>query len=663
MITLQSITKQYGQKKLFADFSLQINPGSRIALVGLNGTGKSTLLKIIVGEIEADSGLVNRSRYTSVGYLPQDGIYHGGKSLFDEAARAFEGIIRLEQRMAHLSREIEREMYSAGSGSQQVKILLEELGELQHILEHREGYKTETKIKQILFGLGFTESDLPRMTDEFSGGWQMRIELAKLLLSEPTVLLLDEPTNHLDMESLQWLESYLTRYHGSIILVSHDSRFLDTLVQEVVEISRGKATLYAGNYSAYLAQKAERQRIVEASYVNQQKLIARTTRFVERFRYKNTKARQVQSRVKLLDKLDTIDLEGKEKDLRFSFPDPPRAGRVLMELKDISKSYGTSVVLNDISLSIERNDRIACLGVNGSGKSTLARIIAGIEDFQRGVRSEGHNVSISYYGQDMTEKLNPNETVLHTLDRQAPMKSSSELRSLLGCFLFTEDDVFKPVSVLSGGEKSRLALACMLLQPANLLILDEPTNHLDIRSKAVLQERLSDFSGTYFIVSHDRDFLAPLIQKVAVIKEGRLEIHQGSVDDYLEKYRDTQEYNDDSSAATAKISASIQEKDRKRREAALRQEKHRKIKPLKEAREKIEKEITAHEKRKGDIESAFSRQETFADDGLIRSLHMEFSEIQRRLEVLYEEWAALEESIDNLEKEHSIAMETISGCD
>ncbi len=663
VISLQNITKQYGQKTLFADFSLQINPGSRIALVGLNGTGKSTLLKIIVGDSESDSGRVTRSRHTAVGYLPQDGIYHGGKSLFEEAAKAFEDITRLEQRMAHLSREIESETHSAGSESPRLQDLLEELGELQHILEHREGYKTETKIQQILFGLGFRESDLPRMTDEFSGGWQMRIELAKLLLAEPSVLLLDEPTNHLDMESLEWLEGYLAQYHGSIILVSHDSRFLDNLVREVIEISLGKATLYSGNYSAYLIQKAERQTILEASYENQQKLIERTSRFIERFRYKNTKARQVQSRVKALEKLEAITLEGKEKAIRFTFPDPPRSGRVLMELAGVSKSYGTSMVLNDISLTIERSDRIACLGVNGSGKSTLARIIAGMEDFQEGARSEGHNVAIAYYGQDMTETLNPDETVLRTLDVQAPMKSSSELRSLLGCFLFTEDDVFKPVSVLSGGEKSRLALARMLLQPANFLILDEPTNHLDIRSKAVLQDRLRDFSGTYFIVSHDRDFMAPLINKVAVIKDGELEIHQGSVDDYLEKHRGAQEQADASSERPARLSASIEEKERKRREASLRQAKHRKIKPLNDAREKIEKEIAAHEKRKGDIEAAFSRQETFADDGLIRSLQKEFSTLHSRLEALYEEWTALEESIEALEREHGIALRNTARSD
>jgi ATP-binding cassette subfamily F protein 3 len=601
-------------------------------------------MKIIAGLIESDSGKISQSRFTTTGYLPQDGVYHSGTCLFDEVSGAFDELNRLHERIENISDKIAAAS-SVNPDKPSLQKLLRELEEAQHIVEAKEGYNTETRIKKVLFGLGFTEGDLKRGTQEFSGGWHMRIEIAKLLLREPSVLLLDEPTNHLDMESLEWIEDYLQSYSGSLLLVSHDSRFLDTLVNRVIEISMGTVSEYTGNYSSYLEQKIERHEILHSTYENQQKFIRRTSRFIERFRYKNTKARQVKSRVKQLEKMERISIEKDEKTITFGFQEPPRAGRVMMKLGSISKSYGNNPIFTDISLQIERGDRIALLGVNGSGKSTLARIIAGTEPFQDGTRTPGHNIAISYYAQNMAEELDNQKTVLRTLDDAAPLTSPEELRTLLGCFLFTEDDVFKPVSVLSGGEKSRLALAKMLLKPANLLIMDEPTNHLDIKSKAILQESLNSYNGAYLIVSHDRDFLAPLIDKVLVLKDGQMTLYYGNVDKYLEKYHKEEKDPEDGDNEKREAPSYI-EKDRRRREAEKRQERYQRLKPLRDTLDKIERDIEAAEKKKADMEAAFADQETYKDESLIQSLNLEYRETHSLLESLYEKWTETEEKIE-----------------
>ncbi len=645
MISLQNISKQFGGRYLFRDLSLHIGDKTRIAIVGPNGAGKSTLMKIITGLIDADSGQIQQSRFDTSGYLPQDNVYHSGRTLYDETAQAFEELNHLHKRHEEISAIISEVSSREDAGISGLTGLVAELAEIQEALDHREGYNTESRIKKVLFGLGFQEEDMARMTEEFSGGWQMRIELAKLLLREPSVLLLDEPTNHLDIESLEWIEQYLLSYGGSIVLVSHDSRFLDTLVERVVEISMGKTTEYTGNYSSYLEQKEQRLEIVRATYQNQKKMIEKTSRFIERFRYKNTKAKQVQSRVKMLEKMDRLSIEKNEKDISFRFPEPPRAGRIVMELETIRKSYGENTVFDTISLQIERGDRIAILGANGSGKSTLARIVAGRESFQDGKRSPGHNAVISYYAQNMAEELDDSKTVIQTLDDTATLKSPGELRTLLGSFLFTDEDVFKPVSVLSGGEKSRLALAKMLLKPANLLIMDEPTNHLDIRSKVILQESLEAYAGTYIIVSHDRDFLAPLITKVVVLNEGGLDLHHGNVDDYLEKHHREKEAKE---AKERDSSPTSRERDRRREEARLRQERYRKLKPLRETLHMIETEIEATEKKKSEMEAFFSRQETYQNESLIQSLTAHYGKAKSHLELLYDKWTKTEEKIEEI---------------
>ncbi len=646
MISLRNISKQYGGQSLFQNISLHIGDGDRIVLIGPNGAGKSTLMKIIVGQVESDSGKITQSRFNTAGYLPQDGVYHRGQTLYEEVASTFEDLNFLHERINKISHEIRMRTEAGDTKSSQLDELVEELGKVQHSIEHQEGYNIETRIKLILSGLGFTGHDLNRMAEEFSGGWQMRVELAKLLLLEPSILLLDEPTNHLDIESLEWLENYLHSYRGSLVLVSHDSRFLDNLVDKIVEISMGKVSLYTGNYSSYLKQKDLRYQQLEAAYENQQKLIEKTTRFIERFRYKNTKAKQVQSRIKMLEKMERIEVEQAGNTISFDFPETPRPGKTVMELDKLTKSYGNNMVFKETSLRIERGDKIALLGVNGSGKSTIARIIAGIESFQGGERKPGYNVSVSYYAQNMAETLNPDKTVFQTVDEMATSRSPRELRTLLGCFLFSGDDVFKPVSVLSGGEKSRLALAKMLLIPANLLIFDEPTNHLDAQSKAILQQSLEKFTGNYIIVSHDRDFLTPLINKVIFIKNGKPDLYIGTVDEYMSRFQQDKGGESQPEDPSKRKTPFNHEKERKRQQAEKRQKLYQKLKPLKDARNRIEGKIVLAEKRKAEIEAAFADQKTYGDEKTIKSLNIEHDGIVSQLELLYNEWTKVEGKIE-----------------
>ena len=652
MLSIDNISKQYGPKILFEDLSLFIGERDRIAVVGPNGAGKSTLMKIIVAEVEADSGILHRSRFTTVGYLPQELIGHRGRTLLEETLRAFEDVRRLHQQFDGISAEI-RSRSAAGETGPGIEGLLAELGRVQHRIEDAEGWRIEARAKEILFGLGFRQRDLGRPSGEFSSGWQMRIELAKLLLREPSLLLLDEPTNHLDIESLEWLESYLKDYAGALLLVSHDRRFLDNLVGRTVEISRGRVTEYACNYSGYLREKEAQRSLQEAAFGNQRKMIRETERFVERFRAKNTKARQVQSRLKRLEKIDLIELDGDEQEIAFRFPPPPRSGKVVLQLEDVDKRYGDTTVFQGASLTVERGDRIAVLGVNGAGKSTLARVLAGIEPIQSGRRTEGHRVAASYFAQNQADALDPERTVLESVEEVASFGAGGNLRTLLGHFLFSGDDVFKRVSVLSGGEKSRLALARMLLAPANFLILDEPTNHLDRRSKEVLKEALRAFDGTFVIVSHDRDFLAGLVTKVLVAREGGIVLYPGSVDDYLRIWheREVQGAEPRGDADPDGKSPLRQERDRKRGEAERRQERYRRIRPLRESLEAVLAEIDARERRKAELETLLSDPATYGDGNRAKGLGVEYRELAPALDSLYLRWSDLQGRIDAIEKE------------
>jgi ATP-binding cassette subfamily F protein 3 len=652
MLSLQDIAKQYGPKILFEGLSLFIGERDRIAVVGANGTGKSTLMKIITGEVEADAGILHRSRFTTVGYLPQELVGHRGRTLLEETLKAFEDVQRLHVRFDEISAEI-RSRTAAGETGPEVDGLLAEMGRVQHRIEDCEGWRIEARAKEILFGLGFRERDLNRPSGEFSSGWQMRIELARLLLREPSLLLLDEPTNHLDIESLEWLESYLKAYAGALLLVSHDRRFLDNLVGRTVEISQGRVTEYACNYSGYLREKDARRSLLEAAFENQRKMIRETERFVERFRAKSTKARQVQSRLKRLEKIDLIELDTDEQEIAFRFPSPPRSGRVVLQLEDVDKRYGDTTVFQGASLTVERGDRIAVLGVNGAGKSTLARVLAGIEPIQGGRRAEGHQVTVSYYAQNQADALDPARTVLESIEEVASFGAGENLRTLLGHFLFSDDDVFKRVSVLSGGEKSRLALARMLLVPANFLILDEPTNHLDMRSKEVLQEALRAFDGTFVIVSHDRDFLAGLVTKVLVARDGGLVLYPGSVDDYLRIWheREVQGGEPRGDADPDGKSRLQQERERKRGEAERRQERYRRVKPLRADLETVLAEIDIREKRKAELEALLADPATYGDGNRAKGIGVEYREIAPALESLYLRWTDLQGRIDAIEQE------------
>jgi len=646
LIQLENLSKQFSAKILFRDLSLRIGDRDRIALVGPNGAGKSTLMKIVTGLVEADSGRVVLSRSETTGYLPQDGIYHRGRTLLEEISSVFAELESLQERATTLGRDIAALSRAGGADSPVIARKMRELGEIQNILEHRRAYHQETRIKIILSGLAFREADLARRVEEFSGGWHMRMELAKNLLREPTVLLLDEPTNHLDMDSLEWLETYLKSYQGALILVSHDSRFLDNLVDRVVEISLGKATAYTGNYSSFLQQKALRARQAEAARDKQEAFIEESLRFIERFRYKNTKAKQVQSRIRMLDKMEIVETEKKERRIAFRFPEAPRAGRIVMELSGVTKTYGAIDVFSRLSLQIARTDRVAILGVNGSGKSTLARILAGKESYQEGRRLPGHQASLGYFSQDLSESLDPLKTVYETVVETDPSRTQTELRTLLGSFLFTGDDILKPVSVLSGGEKSRLALARMLLTPANLLVLDEPTNHLDIASKAILQERLMEFPGAFVIVSHDRDFLNPLVERVLEIRNGRLEDFRGLLHEYLDKRKAAALPEEAGNPEASNGAPVVLEKERKRVEAEKRQILSRKLKPLRDALKKLEEEIREGEETRSALEKIFAEGTTYGGNRNIQELHRDYHRNTGRLEELYDRWMALEDEIE-----------------
>ncbi len=655
MISLNNISKQYNGRYLFKDVSLRIGDNERMAIVGSNGAGKSTLMNIILGVIEPDSGEIAQSRSNTVGYLPQDGVLHTGRTLFDEASTAFDDIIAMHDRVDALSADITRLSATLPADAPDVLRLVDELGEIQHVLEHREGYNIQARVGQVLSGLGFAERDFGRQTEEFSGGWQMRIALAKLLLREPTILLLDEPTNHLDIESLEWLEEYLQGYENSIVLISHDRRFLDNLARRTIEISLGKLTEYSGNFSFYLDEKALRTEQLRASFVNQQQQIKQTQQFVNRFRYKATKARQVQSRLKMLEKMELIEIEDEEGGISFDFPEPPQPGRVLMQLEGLRKAYGALEIFRDLDFTVERGDRIAFLGVNGAGKSTLARIIAGIEPYQEGVRLPGHNLLVGYYAQNQAEELVPQKTVLQTLDDAAVGEIRKRLRTLLGCFMFSGDDVNKLVAVLSGGEKSRLALAKLLLTPSNLLILDEPTNHLDMRSKAVLQDALSRYDGSFIIVSHDRDFLEPIVNKCVDFKDGELRVTLGTVSDWLRKraaeHEEERQRRDPAGQLQSKRSTVHSDRERKREEAQRRQERYKLLKPLRNKIDRVEKDIAALEEEQSGIERDLGLEDTYKDENKVKALNQRYREVKAQLEDRYREWETLQAEAERLQQD------------
>jgi ATP-binding cassette subfamily F protein 3 len=529
MIQLSSAGKRFGHKLLFEGADWLITNHDRVGLVGANGTGKSTLMKILAGLETLDYGSISTAKGISAGYLPQDGLALSGKTVFEECMAVFSELRALESEMEELTRR----MSEIDSSSPEYAQVADRYHRIEHEFQTRDGYAIEAQVGTVLSGLGFAKDDWHRDTENFSGGWQMRIALAKLLLQQPNLLLLDEPTNHLDLEARNWLEEYLTNYPNSFVLISHDRYFLDVTVNKIAEIWNKKITLYPGNYDKYLVTKTQRLEQLEAAQRTQKERIEQLEVFINRFRYTATKAKQVQSRIKELEKIERIELPPEERTIHFSFPQPRASGRIAAEFSGVAKSYGEKNVFRNVSFMIERGDRIALVGVNGAGKSTLIKLLAGDEPLTSGEYKLGHNVQSDYFAQDQYKELNPEARILDDLGELSPRSTETELRSLLGCFLFSADDVFKKIGVLSGGERNRYALLRMLLHPANFLLLDEPTNHLDMRAKDVLLEALSKYTGTVVFVSHDRYFIDKLATRVFEVGEGRVEVYPGNYEDFM----------------------------------------------------------------------------------------------------------------------------------
>ena len=602
MISLDNLTVSYGGWTLFDGISFMINPKDRIGLVGKNGAGKTTLLRIITGEQQPTEGAVTINGECSIGYLPQQMRVADTTTLIAETAKAFDQVLQIEAEIEHLTTEIgSRTDYETESYAELIH-RLNEANDRYHILG---GDTRDADIERTLLGLGFKRSDFERPTREFSGGWRMRIELAKLLLKRPSIFLLDEPTNHLDIESIQWLEEYLKNYNGAVLLISHDRAFLDNVTTRTIEISLGKAYDYKVPYSKYVVLRAERRQQQLAAYENQQRLIEKTEEFIEKFRYKPTKSNQVQSRIKQLDKLERIEVDEEDLSrLNIKFPPAPRTGQIVAEIKGVGKSFDTKHIFSGAEFTIERGQKIALVGRNGEGKTTFARMLIGELEPTEGSIKLGANVNIGYYAQNQDDLMDGEFTVFDTLDRVAVGDIRTRLRDILGAFLFRGEDIEKKVKVLSGGERSRLAMARLMLEPYNLLILDEPTNHMDMRSKDILKDALQKYDGTVVVVSHDREFLDGLVERIYEFRDGGVREYLGDIWYFLEKRKveslqDIERHDRPAttkSEATGAASGKLSYEQKKEQEKLLR--KLRKgVESIEEELSKVEGEIAAYDAR------------------------------------------------------------------
>jgi ATP-binding cassette subfamily F protein 3 len=628
MIQLEGIAKVYGGQTVLRDVSWRIGGGERIGLVGPNGAGKTTLCRVLAGEEEPDAGQVTRDRTTTVGYLAQEVASSHGGTVLGEALAGFREVWALEEEM---------ETVAAALAATPDERLTARYGDLQHRFEALGGYRLETEAKAILGGLGFREAEFPRPLAEMSGGWRMRAALAGLLLLRPSLLLLDEPTNHLDLESLAWLEGYLADYDGAVVVVSHDRYFLNRMVTTIAELGPGGFNVYPGTYDDYLVEREARRSLREAQARNQAKRIAEVERFIERFRAKATKARQVQSRVKMLDRIERIELDPVAREIRLAFPAPPRTGRRVVALQGLHKAYGDHVVYAGIDLEVERGDRVALVGVNGAGKSTLLRILAGMLPFERGERALGTQVTTHYYAQHQLDALDPARTVLEELTAVAPDAGQTRLRTLLGAFLFSGDAVDKKIAVLSGGEKARVALAKMLVRPAPLLCLDEPTNHLDLASRERLETALEAFPGTIVFISHDRYFINRLATKVVEVADGRLTTHPGNYDDYRavvdRPSAPTPAPAPARAPAAPPAAAPPPARRRTRVDPAVRE--------LRRRVEEIERQIHALEDRLRELGEALGDPALYADGERVRAVAAERKQAEQQVAWLMHEWEEL----------------------
>jgi ATP-binding cassette, subfamily F, member 3 len=651
LLHLNSISIILPGRTLLDSVNWSIFRGERFGLVGANGAGKTTLLKVILCAFEPTTGELHQAKDLSVGYLPQEGILHRGRSLFEEAWNGLPDLPHLQIEIAKLHKQV--------ADNPNDLDVVEQLGVLQHRWEDLEGYHAESKVERVLLGLGFRKSDFERSVEEFSGGWQMRVALAKLLLFDPDLLLLDEPTNHLDLPALVWVENYLRSFSGSVIIVSHDRRFLDRTVQRIAEIERSQLTIFPGNYSDYEIARESRQLQLAAEAARVEEERKHIEAFVERFRYKASKARQVQSRIKALEKLAPTEVQHAKRSVRFNFPPAPPSGRFTLEIKNTEMAYGSVNVFDSVNLVLARDEKVALVGVNGAGKSTLCRLIAGVEAPVSGTVTLGHNVSVNYFAQEADFHLDPQLNVLEQMESEGG-GTQAALRSLLGAFLFSGDDVFKPVSVLSGGEKSRLALAKMLLHPANFIILDEPTNHLDMASQKVLLDALHAYDGTLLVVSHDRFFLDGLVTRVLELVGGELHDYPGNLSEYLER----KGFNEESERISVKeqtnapvLSSTFKTKDQKRIEAEVRNRLSGGIREARRKAEDLQTKIVKLESRNKELETELADEELYRNETLCKERLAEYHRVRAELPPLIEEWMQAAQDLEQLEQQRDAEID------
>jgi ATP-binding cassette, subfamily F, member 3 len=661
LVTLSGVAKSHGAQHLFDGVDLQVAAGRRIAVVGPNGAGKTTLLEIITGDQQSDEGTVTRGRDVVIGYLPQEIAESRGRPALAEVLAGAGAVTGIERRMRH----IETEMADA-TEEDELAELMDEYGRLQHRFEAMGGYGLEAEARRILAGLGFAEADMERNTAEFSGGWMMRVALARLLLQNPDLLLLDEPTNHLDLASVEWLQGFLADYAGAVLLVSHDRDFINAVVNRVAELHAGSLTEYVGDYADFVDQREERIAQLERQAAAQGRKVAQVERFIERFRYKATKARQVQSRIKALDRMERVATPSRRgKSVKFRFPEPPRSGRTVITLRGIVKRYGRHAVYDGLDLVLERGQKVALIGPNGAGKSTLLKILAGTLEFEGGVRELGSKVKVAYFAQHQIDALNPGNTVYDELAGAAERLTSTEIRALLGAFLFSGDAVEKRVEVLSGGEQTRLALAKLMADPANLLCLDEPTNHLDITSRDVLEDALNAFPGTIVLITHDRYLIRSVANAIIEVNGGSATLFSGDFEYYAAKRgldietrgavegRATPRGIETAAAPSRESSAAAAA--RKRSEAEARNRRYRRTRDLRSTLERVEADTAAGEVELAATSAQLADPETYVDGEAVRRLIERHNAARAAVDRLAADWERVSAELESAEAESALA--------